>query len=111
MLGDFDKEFIQMEGLIQEKVSQKENELNATYDEKLRNYEERSALVSRQSSYSNADFCSREQDLQKQISLARNQLRDLRTSNESQQAKLLDHSQRQGTTSRFTIYGEISQST
>jgi homeobox protein cut-like len=31
----------QMEEVVQEKVSQKENELNATYDEKLRNYEER----------------------------------------------------------------------
>ncbi|KAG5733842.1 hypothetical protein E4T56_gene9600, partial [Termitomyces sp. T112] len=30
-----------MEDMIQEKVAQKENELNATYDEKLRNYEER----------------------------------------------------------------------
>jgi hypothetical protein len=30
-----------MDEMIQEKVVQKENELNATYDEKLRNYEER----------------------------------------------------------------------
>jgi len=30
-----------MDEVVQEKVSQKENELNATYDEKLRNYEER----------------------------------------------------------------------
>jgi len=30
-----------MDEMIQDKVSQKENELNATYDEKLRNYEER----------------------------------------------------------------------
>jgi homeobox protein cut-like len=30
-----------MDDMIQEKVVQKENELNATYDEKLRNYEER----------------------------------------------------------------------
>jgi hypothetical protein len=30
-----------MEEMIQEKVTQKENELNATYDEKMRNYEER----------------------------------------------------------------------
>jgi len=30
-----------MEDSIQEKVTQKENELNATYDEKMRNYEER----------------------------------------------------------------------
>jgi homeobox protein cut-like len=30
-----------MDEMIQDKVSQKENELNATYDERLRNYEER----------------------------------------------------------------------
>ncbi|KIM45231.1 hypothetical protein M413DRAFT_441914 [Hebeloma cylindrosporum] len=66
-----------METLIQEKVSQKANELTATYDEKLRNYEDR------------------EQDLQRQLSLTKNQLRDLRVSNENNQAKLFDHSQRQ----------------
>ncbi|KAI0645643.1 CASP C terminal-domain-containing protein [Trametes meyenii] len=66
-----------MEDLIQEKVTQKENELNATYDEKMRNYEER------------------EQDLQRQLGLTKNQLRDLRMSHESNQAKLLDHTQRQ----------------
>lgn len=32
-----------MEEMISEKVSQKENELHATYDEKLRNYEDRCA--------------------------------------------------------------------
>ncbi|TFY71941.1 hypothetical protein EVG20_g1056 [Dentipellis fragilis] len=61
-----------METMIQEKVAQKENELNAAYDEKMRNYEER------------------EQDLQRQVSLVKDQLRDLRTSNDSNQAKLLD---------------------
>ncbi|KAF8518766.1 CASP C terminal-domain-containing protein [Gautieria morchelliformis] len=66
-----------MEDLIREKVTQKENELNATYDEKMRNYEER------------------ERDLQRQVTLAKNQLRDLQTSNESTQAKLLNHSERQ----------------
>ncbi|KDR75195.1 hypothetical protein GALMADRAFT_249156 [Galerina marginata CBS 339.88] len=66
-----------METLIQEKVSQKANELTATYDEKFRNYEDR------------------EQDLQRQLSLTKNQLRDLRLSNENNQAKLFDHSQRQ----------------
>jgi len=30
-----------MDDMIQDKVAQKANELNATYDEKLRNYEER----------------------------------------------------------------------
>ena len=30
-----------MDELIVEKVTQKENELNATYDERMRNYEER----------------------------------------------------------------------
>ncbi|EGN99686.1 hypothetical protein SERLA73DRAFT_53511, partial [Serpula lacrymans var. lacrymans S7.3] len=67
-----------MEDMIQEKVVQKENELNATYDEKMRNYEER------------------EQDLQRQVTLFKNQLRDLRVSNDSNQAKLMNQSQRQG---------------
>ncbi|OCH92318.1 hypothetical protein OBBRIDRAFT_833541 [Obba rivulosa] len=66
-----------MEDMVQERVTQKENELNATYDEKIRNYEER------------------EQDLHRQVTLTKNQLRDLRTSNESNQAKLFDHTQRQ----------------
>ncbi|KAI0697242.1 CASP C terminal-domain-containing protein [Cytidiella melzeri] len=66
-----------MDELIQEKVTQKENELNATYDEKIRNYEERS------------------KDLHQQVALTKGQLRDLRMSNESNQAKLLDHTQRQ----------------
>ncbi|KAI6157475.1 CASP C terminal-domain-containing protein [Pisolithus tinctorius] len=61
-----------MDDLIAEKVSQKENELNATYDERMRNYEER------------------EQDLVRQVSLYKTQLRDLRLSNETNQAKLLD---------------------
>jgi homeobox protein cut-like len=30
-----------MDEMIQERVTQKENELNAEYDERLRNYEER----------------------------------------------------------------------
>ncbi|KAF7361668.1 Golgi membrane protein [Mycena venus] len=69
---------LKMEEMILEKVAQKENELNATYDEKMRNYEER------------------EQDLQRQVTLTKNQLRDLRLSNDSNQAKLIDHGQRQG---------------
>lgn len=32
---------LKMEDIVQEKVTQKENELHATYDEKIRNYEER----------------------------------------------------------------------
>jgi len=35
----------QMETTIQEKVSQKANELTATYDEKFRNYEDRSSRL------------------------------------------------------------------
>ncbi|WWC64644.1 uncharacterized protein I303_107255 [Kwoniella dejecticola CBS 10117] len=66
-----------MEDLIQERVTQKENELNAEYDERMRNYEER------------------EKDLQRQVETVRNQLRDMHSSNESTQAKLLDASQRQ----------------
>ncbi|KAF8210571.1 CASP C terminal-domain-containing protein [Mycena galopus ATCC 62051] len=68
---------LKMEEMILEKVAQKENELNATYDEKMRNYEER------------------EQDLQRQVTLTKNQLRDLRLSNDTNQAKLIDHGQRQ----------------
>lgn len=86
-----------METLIQEKVSQKANELTATYDEKLRNYEDR--CVSRETLLRISFFFDnlrREQDLQRQLSLTKNQLRDLRVSNENNQAKLFDHSQRQG---------------
>lgn len=39
-----------MDDLIQEKVTQKENELNATYDERIRNYEERYVLMTSASS-------------------------------------------------------------
>lgn len=66
-----------MDDLLNEKVAQKENELNATYDEKMRNYE------------------AREQDLQGQVQLMKSQLKELRVSNESNQAKLLDQTQRQ----------------
>ncbi|KAH9058837.1 CASP C terminal-domain-containing protein [Lactarius vividus] len=65
-----------MDTAIHERVAQKENELNATYDEKMRNYEER------------------EQGLHRQVSLLKDQLRDLRVSNESTEARLLDQSQR-----------------
>ncbi|KAF9482164.1 hypothetical protein BDN70DRAFT_919353 [Pholiota conissans] len=74
-----------MDTLIQEKVSQKANELTATYDEKLRNY------------------ADREQDLQRQLSLTKNQLRDLRLSNETNQAKLFDHTQRQGSLDQESV--------
>ncbi|KAG0701321.1 CASP C terminal-domain-containing protein [Suillus ampliporus] len=67
----------QLEARMDELVAQKESEINAAYDERMRNYEER------------------EQDLQRQVSLYRDQVRDLRLSNESNQAKLFDHSQRQ----------------
>lgn len=43
----------------------------------------------------------REQDLQRQVTLARTQLKELRVSNESNQAKLLDHTQRQGRSHRM----------
>jgi homeobox protein cut-like len=67
-----------MDETIAEKVASKEAELNATYDERLRNYEDR------------------ERELNKQVTLVKTQLRDLRTSNESTQAKLLDQGSRQG---------------
>ncbi|GAA5910670.1 hypothetical protein JCM5296_001687 [Sporobolomyces johnsonii] len=66
-----------MEDMIQEKVSAKEAELHATYDERLRNYDER------------------EKDLQRQVTVARSQLRELRTTADTSQARLLDNSQRQ----------------
>ncbi|GAA6057858.1 hypothetical protein JCM3770_002725 [Rhodotorula araucariae] len=66
-----------MDDMIQEKVTAKEAELHATYDERLRNYDER------------------EKDLQRQVSVARSQLRELRTTADSSQARLFDHSQRQ----------------
>lgn len=85
---------LQMDDMIQEKVTQKANELHATYDERIRNYEER--CVPRILSLHARLICSRsEQDLQKQVTLANNQLRDLRASHDSNQAKLIDHSQRQ----------------
>jgi len=59
------------------KLHQKESELNATYDERLRNSAEREA------------------DLQRQLTLAKTQLRDLRSSNESREARLIDQTQRQ----------------
>ncbi|KAI9511170.1 CASP C terminal-domain-containing protein [Russula earlei] len=65
-----------MDVAIQERVAQKENELNATYDERMRNYE------------------AREQDLLRQVSFLKEQLRNLRVSNESTEARLLDQSQR-----------------
>lgn len=85
-----------MDIMIQEKVLQKQNELNASYDEKLRNYQERYVLNMSLRLLSQQCYFTREQDLQRQVTLARNQLRDLRMSNDSNQAKLLDHSQRQG---------------
>ena len=66
-----------MNDMIQERVTRKENELNAEYDERMRNYEER------------------EKDLQRQVQTAKDQLRDLHTSNENTQAKLLNASQRE----------------
>ena len=45
-----------------------------------------------------------EQDLQRQLALTKNQLRDLRISNESNQAKLLDHTQRQGMCTLVVVY-------
>lgn len=84
-----------MDAVIQEKVSQKANELTATYDEKIRNYEDRYDAVL---AWLQCLFTGyrREQDLQRQLSLTKDQLRDLRVSNENNQAKLFDHSQRQG---------------
>lgn len=81
----YDKLEAKMEERIAEKVASKEAELNATYDERLRNYEER------------------EKDANKQVELVKNQLRELRTSNESTQAKLLDQGSRQGALRCFIL--------
>ncbi|KAG0701320.1 hypothetical protein DFH29DRAFT_1000288 [Suillus ampliporus] len=67
----------QLEACMGELVVQKESKINAAYDERMHNYEEQG------------------QDSQRQVSLYRDQVRDLRLSNESNQAKLFDHSQRQ----------------
>jgi homeobox protein cut-like len=66
-----------MEETLQTKILQKESELNATYDERLRNSSEREA------------------DLQRQLTTTKAQLRDMRSSNESKEAKLMDQTQRQ----------------
>ncbi|GAA5828670.1 hypothetical protein JCM3766R1_003781 [Sporobolomyces carnicolor] len=66
-----------MEDMILDKVGAKEAELHAAYDERLRNYDER------------------ERDLQRQVTVARSQLRELRTTADTSQARLLDNSQRQ----------------
>lgn len=42
-----------------------------------------------------------EKDLQRQVSVARSQLRELRTTADSNQARLFDHSQRQGPYSSY----------
>ena len=81
--------------MVQERVAQKENELNAAYDEKMRNYEERYVSVCTIVLLGRMANGRREQDLQKQVALTKEQLRDLRMSNESNQARLLDQSQRQ----------------
>ncbi|KAK4054374.1 hypothetical protein OIO90_003607 [Microbotryomycetes sp. JL221] len=66
-----------MADLIRDNVAAKEAEMHATYDERLRNYEER------------------EKDLQRQVTVARSQLRELRTTADSSEAKLFDQSLRQ----------------
>lgn len=54
-----------------------------------------------------------EQDLQSQLALTRNQLKELRSSNETNQAKLLDQTQRQGmgfTTLRVRSFASLHPS-
>ncbi|GAA97019.1 uncharacterized protein L969DRAFT_105582 [Mixia osmundae IAM 14324] len=65
-----------MDDTVNEKVTQKEAELHAIYDERLRNYQER------------------ERDLERQATMARAQLHDLRSSNDTTQAQLMSHSSR-----------------
>ncbi len=92
-----------MEDMIADRVGAKEAELHATYDERLRNYDERYAPtislavhLSCQSTDLFTFSIFSEKDLQRQVTVARSQLRELRTTNDSSQAKLFDHSQRQG---------------
>lgn len=69
-------EVSKMEESIAEAVKQRENELNAVNDEKIRNYEER------------------EKNLLSQLEETRTQLKDAKMSNDSTQAKLIDHNQK-----------------
>lgn len=87
-----------MDDIVKENVSAKEAELHATYDERLRNYEERCAQNTPQleDCLLTLNPTHREKDLQRQVTVARSQLRELRTTADSSQAKLFDHSQRQG---------------
>ncbi|KAK4054157.1 hypothetical protein OIV83_001183 [Microbotryomycetes sp. JL201] len=72
-----DKLEAKMADLIRDNVAAKEAEMHATYDERLRNFEER------------------EKDLQRQVTVARSQLRELRTTADTSEARLLDQSLRQ----------------
>ena len=83
-----------MDASIQERVAQKENELNATYNERMRNYEARYTTIFLFLGCYRSP--AREQDLLRQVSLLKDQLRDLRVSNESTEVRLLDQSQRLG---------------
>lgn len=67
-----------VESSVNERVSAKEAEMHAIYDERLSNYAER------------------EKDLGRQVELAREQLKGLRESHESTHAKLADHSSARG---------------
>lgn len=62
--------------MVQVQVSNKEAELNAIYGERIMNFQQR------------------EKDLTRQLELTKKQLADLRASNESNQAKILDDSSR-----------------
>jgi len=50
----------------------------------------------------------REHDLQKQLDLSKTQLRDLRASHDTNQAKLIDHTQRQGSLEKSSMH-DVSQ--
>ncbi|OAV94748.1 hypothetical protein PTTG_03091 [Puccinia triticina 1-1 BBBD Race 1] len=65
-----------LEDIVKLQVSNKEAELDAVYGERIMNFQQR------------------EKDLTKQLELTKKQLADLRTSNESNQAKILDDSSR-----------------
>lgn len=107
---------LQMDDLVKDNVAAKEAELHAIYDERLRNYEERCGIyraIPRDlvAVVLTAVVALREKDLQRQVTVARSQLRELRTTADSSQAKLFDHSQRQGAVKEKLALGTHSYRT
>jgi homeobox protein cut-like len=100
-----------MESILSERIQQKENELSARYDERLRNHHERYVLRSFSQLRTQCTYpvllCCSEFDLQKQLKTLREQLTDLHTSNEDTQARLANASQRLGKRRFSSRYGSL----